>query len=154
MEVIMKTTDENGNGLTNKSNASLGKKEEDKKTPGRGMGEVSNKKEDIEGSGKEGGLGKGSMAVDNKREGGEVGKETGGITGESKSIHVEDWENDPFGAKGENDVKAELNLRKDTNLGNSKGVENTGLGGEGRSMGSGPDSKKYNREDESGESGV
>jgi hypothetical protein len=162
MEVIMKTTDENGKGLTNKNNASLGKKEEDKKGLGRSSGDVSNKKEDIEGLGKEENLGGGaSMSLDRKalenkkREGGEVGKETGGITGESKSIHVEDWENDPFTAKGqEDDVRAEFALRKNKNVGNGKGVENTGTGGEGRSMGSGPDSKKYNTEDESGESGV
>lgn len=153
----MKTTDENGKELTNKTSVPLGKKEEDKKTLGR-TGEISDEKKELEGLGKEKPLGNVAglhMDLgDKKRKEGEEARKDEGVTGESKSIHVEDWENDPFTAQGqEDDVRAEFALRKNNNTDN-KGVESPEKGNEGRTMGSGPDSKKYNREDESGESGV
>lgn len=154
----MKTTDENGKELTNKTSVPLGKKEKDKKVLGR-TGEVSNEKKETEGLGKEKSLGNvAGLHMDlndkNRKEGKEPGKE-GDITGESKSIHVEDWENDPFASKGqEDDVRAEFALRKNKNPGNRKGEETTETGSKGRTTESGPDSTKYNSEDESGESGV
>lgn len=118
-----------------------------------------NLKMDRERLGKKGKLEDGTEGLDKENIG--KGREFGMAAdkkrpeGESKSIHVEDWENDPY-AGGESDVRGELNVRAG---GERKGEkeEDLGLGKDGKGgnlRGSGvtgsKDQKRGNEHRESG----
>jgi hypothetical protein len=110
----MKTTKNSGNESSRRSNPGTNDRMKDVERKDRtgvenNWREQERKEEewDAYGHGRENNSGKKSgMTVENKTK----------HEGESKSIHVEDWENDPFEYRSdEDDVKSEFDIRKGKN---------------------------------------